>query len=420
MFRKFKLTVVFTTKRLPIAPKLFISAPLMLKEVFTALLCGFAIAGQMRAQEVVVAREAKSNPTEQVEPVSEGTDSESETATGMKSQVREKKSASTSLTLEQMRMAGALAAERQKKQTPAEQTNSMGGSSLQGAKAAALAGRQKTETRVEQASAHRPLTAQTTNSELLSPGPVRPMMLESGRKEPAVSHPSKGEDSGRQTNVPQSAKRALRKKEPMASGANNPNRDSAPTPAQSAPSELHLTSRDQETKKDAVQVITKERASETKRPVAHYSYKTPEGKKESAPVITQYYPKQIVHPLATIDRHIDPKLMQAATIAQERAHAHSRSMCWHYVKEALLASGVIASRPKSEFAKDAAQDLVSNYGFKKIPVRDPFAAPVGSVLVYGANRAAGHVEIRTRDGFVSDFCSKTPSPRPLLGVYAKL
>jgi len=48
------------------------------------------------------------------------------------------------------------------------------------------------------------------------------------------------------------------------------------------------------------------------------------------------------------------------------------------------------------------------------------AAPVGSVLVYGANRAAGHVEIRTKDGFVSDFNSKTPSHRPLLGVYAKL
>jgi len=62
--------------------------------------------------------------------------------------------------------------------------------------------------------------------------------------------------------------------------------------------------------------------------------------------------------------------MQAATIAQERAHAHSRSMCWHYVKEALLASGVIDSRPKSEFAKDAAQDLVSNYGFKKLSVKD--------------------------------------------------
>jgi len=152
----------------------------------------------------------------------------------------------------------------------------------------------------------------------------------------------------------------------------------------------------------------------------HFSFKSPEGKKDSAPVITHYYPKRIVYPFAKIDRHIDGKLMQAATIAQERAHAHSRSMCWHYVKEALLASGVIDSRPKSELAKDAAQDLVSNYGFKRLSVSDPFAAPLGSVLVYGANRAAGHVEIRTRDGFVSDFNSKTPSPRPLLGVYAKL
>ncbi|MEY2538877.1 MAG: hypothetical protein QOG67_2617, partial [Verrucomicrobiota bacterium] len=30
-----------------------------------------------------------------------------------------------------------------------------------------------------------------------------------------------------------------------------------------------------------------------------------------------------------------------------------------------------------------------------------------------------HVEIRTKDGFVSDFRSKIPSPRPLLGVYTK-
>jgi len=392
----------------------------MLKGLFTALLCGFVIAGQMRAQEVVVAREAKPNPTEQVKPVSEETDSESETAPGMKSQVHEKKSVSAIFTAEQMRMAGALAAERQKKQTPAEQTSSVAGSSLQSAKAATLDDQEETETRVEQPSAHRAHAAQTTNSELLSPGPVRPMMQESGRQEPAASHPAKTGVSGGQTNVPQTANRALRKKEPMTFGANSPKGDSAHTPAQSAPSELHLTRRDQATKKDAVQVIPKEKTSETKRPPADYSYKTPEGKNESVPVITQYYPKQIVHPFATIDRHIDPKLMQAATIAQERAHAHSRSMCWHYVKEALLASGVIDSRPKSELAKDAAQDLVSNYGFKKLAVRDPFAAPVGSVLVYGASRAAGHVEIRTRDGFVSDFCSKTPSPRPLLGVYAKL
>jgi hypothetical protein len=171
---------------------------------------------------------------------------------------------------------------------------------------------------------------------------------------------------------------------------------------------------------EPVRPIEKQSSSETAQPLAHYSYKTPDGKKESAPVITQYYPKQIVYPFAKIDRHLDRKLTYAATIAQERAHAHSRSRCWHYVKEALLASGVIDSRPKSELAKEAAQDLVSNYGFKRLSVSDPFAAPIGSVLVYGANRAAGHVEIRTRDGFVSDFRSKTPSPRPLLGVYAKL
>jgi hypothetical protein len=171
---------------------------------------------------------------------------------------------------------------------------------------------------------------------------------------------------------------------------------------------------------EPVRPIAKPFKSETTTSFARYTYTTPQGKKESVPVITQYYPKQIVYPIAKIDNHVDRKLMQAATIAEERAHAHSRSRCWHYVKDALLASGVINSRPKSELARDAAQELVSNYGFKKLSVKDPFAAPVGSVLVYGTSRTVGHVEIRTRDGFVSDFRSKTPSRRPLLGVYAKL
>ena len=166
--------------------------------------------------------------------------------------------------------------------------------------------------------------------------------------------------------------------------------------------------------------ITTTPTSESIGPIAHYSFKTPEGRRESVQVITHYYPNQIVYPLAKADRHLDPKLMRAASIAQERAHAHSRSLCWHYVKEALLASGVIDSRPKSEFARDAADDLVINYGFKKLSVRDPFAAPIGSVLVYGTSRSVGHVEIRTKDGFVSDFRSPTPSRRPLIGVYAKL
>src|SRR5207245_9346461 len=107
-----------------------------------------------------------------------------------------------------------------------------------------------------------------------------------------------------------------------------------------------------------VRPMDQQTVSKTTKRFGLFSFKSPEGKKESAPVITQYYPKQIVYPFGKVDRHIDQKLMQAATIAQERAHAHSRSRCWHYVKEALLASGVIDSCPKSALAEDAAQDLV--------------------------------------------------------------
>jgi hypothetical protein len=171
---------------------------------------------------------------------------------------------------------------------------------------------------------------------------------------------------------------------------------------------------------EPVRPMGQQSVNHTTQPYSRFSFKTPGGKKESVPIITQYYPNQIVYPYGKIDRHIDGRLMQAATIAQERAHAHSRSRCWHYVKDALLASGVIDSRPKTELARDAASELVSNYGFKRLPVSDPFSAPVGSVLVYGTARSVGHVELRTRDGFVSDFRSKTPSRRPLLGVYAKL
>ena len=161
------------------------------------------------------------------------------------------------------------------------------------------------------------------------------------------------------------------------------------------------------------------RAALTDSSQTQFRLKKTDGKTETVSVVTRYYPKKIQHPVAKVDRNIDPKLMRAASIAEERAHAHSGLRCWHYVKEALLAAGVIHSYPKTEYAKDAGHELVNDYGFRKLSVRDPFKAPVGAVLVYGATRAAGHVEIRTRDGFVSDFKSRIPSPRPLVGVYAK-
>lgn len=151
-----------------------------------------------------------------------------------------------------------------------------------------------------------------------------------------------------------------------------------------------------------------------------FVFKDADGKTDSADIVTKYVPNKIVRPFAKSDASIDPKLRRAATIAEERANAHSREQCWHYVKEALVASGAVSSYPKTVNAKDAAKELVSNYGFKKLPVRDPYKAPVGSVLVYTNKNGAGHVEIRTRNGFASDFRSKIPSPRPLIGVYSKM
>src|SRR5437016_13063070 len=81
----------------------------MLRKVLTVSLCGFAIAGQMRAQEVMVARETKPNTSEQAAAAPERSDVESETSTEAKPQVRKKKSPSAALTVEQMRMAGRLA-----------------------------------------------------------------------------------------------------------------------------------------------------------------------------------------------------------------------------------------------------------------------------------------------------------------------
>jgi len=122
-------------------------------------------------------------------------------------------------------------------------------------------------------------------------------------------------------------------------------------------------------------------------PNPNFVYTDASGKKRSAEVVDKYYPKKIVQPFAKLDANIDPKLRRAATIAEERAHAHSLSKCWHFVKEALVAAGVVKSRPQTTMAKQAGQELVNNYGFKKLPVSNPYEAPVGSVLVYGAKSA---------------------------------
>jgi hypothetical protein len=114
----------------------------------------------------------------------------------------------------------------------------------------------------------------------------------------------------------------------------------------------------------------------------------------------------------------DERMVEAAQIAELNARKRSTRRCWRAVKNALLAADVLSSRPTTRYAKQAGEELEQKFGFKKIAVNDPFEAPVGAILVYGG-RGAGHVEIRTPDGFVSDVVSSRPSRRPLIGVYVR-
>ena len=151
---------------------------------------------------------------------------------------------------------------------------------------------------------------------------------------------------------------------------------------------------------------------------SRFYYQTPSGTTDSARIIRHYWTVPIIHPDARVDSRLDPRLRRAATIAQERANARSRARCWRYVKEALVASGVINSYPKSNYAAEAGEELVRNYGFKRLPVRDQFAAPIGAVLVFG-HGSEGHVVIRTKTGFVSDYWTKNRCKYPLVAVYGK-
>lgn len=114
----------------------------------------------------------------------------------------------------------------------------------------------------------------------------------------------------------------------------------------------------------------------------------------------------------------DQRMIHAAEIAAARAKKHSTSRCWHYVKDALVAAHIISTRPVTTYAKEAGGELTKSFGFQKLKETDPWKAPLGSVIVYGG-KGAGHVELRTDKGFVSDFVSVRPSPRPLIGIFIK-
>lgn len=135
----------------------------------------------------------------------------------------------------------------------------------------------------------------------------------------------------------------------------------------------------------------------------------------------------------------------AARIARSSVRSRSAGLCYRYVKRALLAADAVDHYLGGTAAIEAGPLLVQQ-GFIDIlnlpaaAIRSPYDAPEGAVIVYKAtptatdpNRIYGHIELRTADGFASDYFSprartgarenglvvNSASGRAVAGVYVK-
>lgn len=161
----------------------------MLKQFFAAVLCSAILIGKIHAQEVIVAREKKPESLTQTPQPSEQLAAESPTPAPHKPRSREKKSAPAILTLEEMRAAGARAAEGASDRSVSQSTKTrepdVDTAPVPNRTVAETPRPVKRETPVEQRSSSRPSRSRTTNIEGM--GPIRPTMMESGREAPSPS-----------------------------------------------------------------------------------------------------------------------------------------------------------------------------------------------------------------------------------------
>jgi hypothetical protein len=162
---------------------------------FILLLCSFILVGHSYSQEVIVARETKPEAPKQAPPP-EQTPAESATPEPERAKPKSrKKSASVEPTLEEMRMAGALAAERLSNPNPSPARKSGQSDSEAAAKPSPAVPETprpaKRETRSEQTNASRRPSSRTAKPD--ASGAVRPTLMESGRAESSATPSSKGQ-----------------------------------------------------------------------------------------------------------------------------------------------------------------------------------------------------------------------------------
>ena len=177
----------------------------MLKGVFKPLLCSVFLVGQMiHAQEVVVPHETKPEAPEQAAPSSESEQTPSESAAPVRTKPRPREKKSVAPTLEQMRAAGAVAAEGRNDRSVSQPTRK--GTSRSETAAAprpavsTTATPVKREAHIQQKITPRPSSPRGTKLEPI--GPVRPTIIESGREQPSATPSAKAEARGEHTPAP--------------------------------------------------------------------------------------------------------------------------------------------------------------------------------------------------------------------------
>ena len=161
----------------------------MLKRFFRAAFCSVILIGKIHAQEVIVAREKKPELSTQSPPPVEQPTLESPTPAPHKPKAREKKSAPATLTLEEMRAAGARAAEGSRERSVSQSTKTREADvesvPLPNPTVRETPRPVKRETPVEQKSSSGPSRSGSTKIDGM--GPIRPTMMESGREVPSPS-----------------------------------------------------------------------------------------------------------------------------------------------------------------------------------------------------------------------------------------
>ncbi|HEX4653441.1 MAG TPA: hypothetical protein VH227_04260 [Candidatus Udaeobacter sp.] len=177
----------------------------MLRGFLGAVLCSFLLIGGIHAQEVIVARETKPEAAKPPPEPSEQTTSEPPTEMPKKSKTREKKSNSKTPTLEDMRIAGARAAERLNNPTPSSSSAAKPAepeldAAATGASAvSATTTPAKKESREQRSASHRAAPRITKPDPI---GAIRPTMIETGRQEPGGTPLPKWQANGEQTPAP--------------------------------------------------------------------------------------------------------------------------------------------------------------------------------------------------------------------------